>query len=593
MFKKRFKLFVLLSLFSIMVIINVSCDRPSIQESQQSLFDEFINELFVEQVQSDTLSLNYTLARPEDYGIQHAETTLGEYSIEHMKEELVATEQYLHDLRKFNYKELTADQQLTYNILDRYLELELQLGNYLYYLESLGPTTGLQAQLPILLAEYNFYDRDDIDRYLELLACVKDYFEDVAEFEREKSKQGLFMTDAVADSIIEQCMAFIESPEQNFLIEYFNEKIESFPGLTKKEKDSYKEKNRRGILEYVIPSYQMLIQVLEELKGTGVNDSGLYYYPEGQSYYELIAKIKTGSDRSMKDIIEIIDTTIGDGIIEITKQTLSDPMIFEKLESFTSFPLTDPEVILEDLKTNILEDFPPPVDVNCNIKYVHESLSDYLSPALYIIPAIDNYMDNNIYINGNDQETLATIYTTVAHEGYPGHLYQNVYFRSKNPAPIRNLLSFTGYDEGWATYVEYYSYGYSGIDNVLVNLLEVNSEIILLMYARADIGIHYEGWNKSKAVSYIKQFVGDEAVATEIYEVLLEEPAIYLPYAIGYLEIKELRNKAQDAKGNEFNIKDFHKFMLDIGPAQFSVIEDHMEVWLNSEENILQGDISN
>ncbi len=593
MYKSRIKLYILLSLFSFMIVLSAGCDRPSIQESQQSLFDKFINELFTEQVQSDTLSLNYILASPEDFGIVHAETTLGEYSIDHMKEELVSTEQYLHDLHAFDYSQLTADQQLTYDILNHYLELELQLGDYLYYIESLGPTTGLQAQLPILLAEYNFYDKDDIERYLELLVCVKDYFEDVAEFEREKSKQGLFMTDAVADRIIDQCEAFIAFPEQNFLIEYFNEKIESFPGLSRDEKDSYKNKNHKGILEYVVPSYEMLIEVLKELKGTGVNEAGLYYYPEGQAYYELIAKIKTGSDKSMKEIINILDTTVADGILDITKQTLSDPKIFEKLESFTSFPLTDPEIILEDLKANILEDFPPPVDVNCSIKYVHESLADYLSPALYIIPAIDNYTNNNIYINGKDPDTLSTIYTTVAHEGYPGHLYQNVYFRSKDPAPIRNLLSFIGYDEGWATYVEYYSYGYTGIDDDLVDLLEINSEIVLMMYARADIGIHYEGWSKSKAVSYIGQFVGDQAVATEIYEVLLEEPAIYLPYAVGYLEIKELRDIAEETRGDDFNIKEFHRFMLDIGPAQFSVIEDHMEAWLSSEENIVKGDLSN
>ncbi|TAH66291.1 MAG: DUF885 domain-containing protein, partial [Anaerolineaceae bacterium] len=579
MYKKRIKLYLLLGLFLLIVILSFGCDRPSLQESQQSLFDKFINELFIEEVQSDTLSLNYALARPEALGIVHTETTLGEYSIDYMKGELLSTEQYLSDLKKFEYKELRADQQLTYDILHQYLELEMQLGDYLHYLESLGPTTGLQAQLPILLAEYNFYDKDDIERYLELLVCVKDYFEDVAEFEREKSKQGLFMTDTVADRIIEQCEAFIVNPEQNFLIEYFNEKIDSFEGLSIDQKDAYKEENRQGVLRYVIPSYKILIETLKELKGTGLNEAGLYYYPEGQTYYELLTKIKTGSDRSMKEIMDMLDTAIGDGILAITKQTLSNPLIFDKLESFTSFPLTDPEVILEDLKTQILEDFPEPVDVNCEIKYVHESLSDYLSPALYLIPAIDNYINNNIYINGNDMETLSTIYTTVAHEGYPGHLYQNVYFRSGEPAPIRNLLSFIGYDEGWATYVEFYSYQYSGIDEDLADLLEVNSEIVLMMYARADIGIHYEGWSKSKAVSYLNQFTGDEATAVQIYYVLLEEPAIYLPYAVGYLEIIKLRDIAKESQGDNFDIKNFHKFMLDIGPAQFGIIEDHMEVW--------------
>ena len=294
----------------------------------------------------------------------------------------------------------------------------------------------------------------------------------------------------------------------------------------------------------------------------------------------------------MKKIIDMIDSSIADGTLEITKQLLSHPMVYDKYESLTSFPLKDPEVILDDLKLQILEDFPEPVDVNCNIKYVHESLSDYLSPAMYLMPAIDNYNNNNIYINGNDLETLSTIYTTVAHEGYPGHLYQNVYFINQNPAPIRNLLSFLGYDEGWATYVELYSYQYTGLDEGLMDLLEANGGLILMMYARADIGIHYEGWSKSKAINYINQYVGVESIALTIYEVLLEEPGIYLPYAVGYLEIMELREAAEKAMGDDFKIKDFHTFILDIGPAHFGLIEDHMEVWLSSQEDILQGAVS-
>lgn len=582
MYKKRLKLYLILSIFSLFLVFGSGCDRPSIPESQQVLFDSFIHELFIEEVQSDTLSLNYSLSRPEDFGIVHTETTLGEYSVSQMKEDLTSLENHLKALKKFDYGHLTPEQQLTYDILKNYFELELELGNYLYYLESLGPTTGLQAQLPILLAEYNFYTRDDIDIYLELLACVHDYFEDVAEFEREKSKQGLFMTDIVADRIIEQCDAFIENPEQNFLIEYFNEKIDSFDGLSEGERDTYKQENRRRVLEYVIPSYELLINVLKELKGTGINEAGLYYYPEGQAYYECIARLKTGSNKSMKDIIKMLDTAIGDGILNITTLAISKPSVMDEFEAFTAFPLTDPEDIVEDLKVSILEDFPEPVDVNYEIKYVHESLSDYLSPAMYLIPAIDNYTDNNIYINGNDFETLSTIYTTVAHEGYPGHLYQNVYFRSQKPAPIRTLLNFLGYDEGWATYVEFLSYQYSGIDEDLAALFETNNEVVLLMYARADIGIHYEGWTKAKAVSYINQFSGDEDTSVKIYEVLLEEPAIYLPYAVGYLEIMNLRHLAETKQGDAFNAKDFHKFLLDIGPAQFGIIEDHIEVWLDN-----------
>jgi len=107
MFIRKIKLYILIGLFALGAVLGVACDRPSLQESQQDLFDELTTEIFTHEVQSDTLSLNYTLARPEDFGIIHEETTLGEYSIDYMKEELLLTEQYLDDLKKLDYNELT------------------------------------------------------------------------------------------------------------------------------------------------------------------------------------------------------------------------------------------------------------------------------------------------------------------------------------------------------------------------------------------------------------------------------------------------------------------------------------------------------
>ncbi len=576
------KLILFISLLIGFTVFTTACENNRNPELVQLNFDAFTNEIFIKEVQSDTLTLNYSLAVPEEFGIKDTEITLGEFSAEEMQKQLTLTENYLKRLNSFKYDALTEDQKLTYDILKKYLELDLDYGDYIYYTECLGPTTGIQAQLPILLAEYNFYTREDIDDYIALLPCVFQYFKEIADFEREKSSRGLFMKDEVADRIIAQCEAFIANPEENFLIEYFNEKISGYEGLTKKEISAYEANNRKAVKDYIIPAYELLIDTLKLLKGTGINNGGLYYYPEGQTYYEYLAKSKTGSGKNTEEMADLLDSAIGDKILQITKISLAHPDILDRYAEFTSFPITDPEAILEDLKNDITKDFPEPVQVSCEIKYVDESLSGYLSPAMYLVPAIDEYTDNNIYINGNDEETLSKIYTTVAHEGYPGHLYQCVYFRNQDPAPVRNVMNFLGYDEGWATYVEHYSYHLAGIDETMADFLEANSAVMLFMYARADIGIHYEGWSENKAIAYINSFVGDTDRATSklIYDTLLEEPAIYLPYAIGYLEILELRGKAEKALGNGFETKDFHRFLLEIGPAQFSVIDDYLEDWL-------------
>ncbi len=558
------------------------CSLQTKQEKQRDQFDNFMNDLFIQEVQSDSLSLNYSLAEPENFGISTTEASFGELSVSNMNKDRMLSENRLNHLLTYDYSLLSKDQQLTYDIVKGYLETDLSLGEFDYYYECLGPTTGIQAQLPILLAEYSFYRKEDIDEYLRLLPRIYDYYSDIIQYEIEKSAHGLFMNDAVAQRIIDQCEAFIADPENNFLITYFNDKISSYTNLTKKEKEAYKSTNTEIVLTYVIPAYQMLIDALKDLMGTGTNKAGLYYFPKGQAYYECLAKYKTGSEKSMDEMIDLLETAISDGIVDITSLTLSDKNIIDKYLEFNSFPLTNPEEIMSDLQKDIAKDFPKTQEVNCNIKYVPEALENYLSPAMYLVPPIDKYENNNIYINGNDERTLSMIYTTVAHEGYPGHMYQCVYFRSQNPAPIRSVMNFTGYDEGWATYVEMVSYHYAGIDKNLADFLRANNIVILCMYARTDIGIHYEGWNKKTAMRYVMNFIGDAAIAERIYNTLLEEPAIYLPYAIGYLEIKELRKKAELALGEDFVAKDFHQFLLDIGPAQFWIIENYMDRWISN-----------
>jgi uncharacterized protein (DUF885 family) len=541
-------------------------------------FDAFLEDIFVQSVQSDTLTLNFSLEAPEKYGIEDIPTTLGEYGIEALEEDIAETEYYLKCLKSFQYKKLNTEQQLIYDILDDYLHQAVKINKFKYYEECLGPETGNQSQLPIVLAEYNFYTKEDIDQYILLLPCVYDYFNDIIKYEQEKSKQGLFMSDAVANSIIEQCREFIKNPEENFLIKRFNEKVSEYNGLSQDEIEKYQNENKEAILNYVIPAYEELIDALTELKGTGTNDYGLYYYPDGKAYYECLVQYETGSDKSIKEITRMLDNAILVNYGEISKSALLDYSIIDQYYAFDSFPITDPPEIIKDLENKISKDFPEVEAVNCNIKYVPESLEEFLSPAMYLVPPIDNYKNNNIYINGDDPETLSKIYTSVAHEGYPGHLYQHVYFRSHTSYPIRALFDFDGYSEGWATYAEMYSYQISDIDKKIADIMKAEDILNICMGSRIDIGIHYEGWTKDDLVDYLSRFHMEEA--GDLYDRILTAPGLYLPYAVGYLEIMDLKQTAENELGNAFDLKDFNQFLLDVGPAQFCIIEEKEKLWL-------------
>ena len=555
-------------------------ERNVDRESEQQKFEDFIQQLFLEDVQSDSITLHYTLTKPENYGIENFTPTFGSYGADTAREELVTAENHYQTLTGFAYTALTKDQQLVYDILKDYLKPDEDAEAFIYYGEALGCTTGLQAQLPILLAEYHFYRKKDVTDYLALLPQITTYYAQIEQYEKEKSQLGLFMSDRIADRIISQCDDFIKTPEKNVLIASFEEKIEKVPDLTKEEKQEFIKQNKEAVYDYVIPAYESLSKTLTQLKGTGTNTGGICHLENGKKYYEKLAQSTTGSSKSIKEMKRALDTTSKQALIHMDRFSTQDPDIYNKFFDM-EFPKKDPNEILKYLEETIQKDFPGLTDVTYGIKYVDESMEDYLSPAFYLTPPIDHSGTNSIYINGSKDNDLTKIFPTLAHEGYPGHLLQNVYFAQKNPSPIRALLNYGGYSEGWATYCENYSYGISEVDDNVASFAKHYNVFSLCLYASIDIGVNYDGWSLEELQDYLTDYgISNASVAQEIFDIVVDDPANYLQYVIGYIEFEELRKTAEKELGDNFNTKEFHTFLLDMGPAPFSVIEQYMEDWM-------------
>lgn len=550
-------------------------------ESSQASFQAFTAEVFQTEVTSNTLTLHYSLENPNTYHIDDYPITFGSLSKNSIKESNAKIDDYLKALKNIDYKYLTNDQQLTYDILYDYYSNAKNNSDLIYYSECLSPTIGTQAQLPILLAEYTFHSEQDIVDYLTLLTQMDEYYSSIIDFENEKSELGLFMSNAVSDDIISQCNDFISNPENNFLIETFNTRIDSLDYLSDAAKSNYKLQNKSILYSDVIPAYKILVEGLTLLKNTCTNSKGLCYFENGQRYYEYLVKANTGSDRSIFELKTLLNTYMKNDLSQMAQIAANNPTILATADSY-NFDLSDPTLILEDLKTKIISDFPLPPDASYTVKYVDSSLSKHLSPAFYLTPPIDNIKDNLIYINPDSNYSKIDLYTTLAHEGYPGHLYQNIYFNTNNFEPVRKLLNYGGYSEGWATYVEMYSFHLANIDSNLASLLQLNNAVTLYLYANMDIGINYYGWTLEDTANYLADFGFDDAdTVSEIYCAIISEPSNYLKYCIGYLEFMELKKTASETLGSSFNLKDFHQFILDTGPAPFYIIEKYMNVWMD------------
>lgn len=550
-------------------------------------FDAYMEELFKEDVTENTVNLHYTLANPEDYGITDYEVTLGNVTLASMEESYAELEKMKERLEGFRRFDLTKDQQLTYDILMDYAETELSVKDLMLYAEVLGPISGNQAQLPVILAEYTFRRERDIEDYLTLISGVDEMAEEIIDFEREKAQAGLFMSDSAADTIISQCEEFIENPEENYMIEVFDDKIAAFEGLTQQEKEEYSSKNRAIITTEVAEGYRTLIEGLKELKGSGTNDLGLCYYEDGARYYEYLVRSGTGSDTPVRQLMRKTEYFLEEFLSNLQTIVQQNPEIYQEFMDYQFTPM-EPEEILEDLREKSAEYFPEPPQVNYTIKHVHPSMEEHSSPAFYLTTPVDDLQNNLIYINNKQisggEEAEIELYTTLAHEGYPGHLYQNIYTGSCNLPLIRSLLNYSGYSEGWATYVEHsYGFQFSGMSDELAQLFAGNSAASLALHAYIDMGVNYEGWNQDDAADFLAGYgISDADAAKQIFELVVEEPANYLNYFIGYLEILDLRRTAEKELGDAFDAKEFHRFLLETGSAPFYIIEDYMEDWIGN-----------
>ena len=536
-------------------------------------FSEFCTTLFREEMKSNTMNLHFTLKDPKAAGIDSYEITLGSLSGDSPHNQARQLKKLSEELKKYSHRSLKGKDRLTCRLLSDYISRQQNLAAYPYYDEPLTPSGGVTSQLPVLLAEYTFRNTRDIKDYLGLLSQMDTYFLGILDYEQKKADAGLFMSDEACLKVIEGCEVFTEHPDDNFLIDTFSNRLNAMDGLTDTQKNAYLKQHSKVLSDHVIPAYSQMIKGLTMLLGRGHNNWGLCNFPEGKAYYEAVVSADTGCDDSVEDLFSQIAKARREDLTFCQNLLEKNP----KLASQSPKPdaaMKEENAMLSRLQKEILTDFPAPPQTEVEICHVDPALSEYLAPAFYITAPIDDISHNRIYINDAKNDTDIYYFTTLAHEGYPGHLYQTICTSSYGAPEVLSLLNYPGYTEGWATYTEMQSFYYAGLDPDLASLLQHNQAATLSLYATADIGIHYFGWEKEKNAAFWSEYgVDDTATVKRITDLILEEPGNYLKYYVGYLKFRQMREQLA-LENKSFSVSAFHEAILRTGPSPFSVLEE-------------------
>lgn len=563
------------------------CGQASTQTSlKQKKFDRFLNSCFREYAAENTVTLHFKLSNPSAYGIKTpVSPTYGDLSSDALKKNCSRSKELLQKLYTFPTSSLTKKQKLTWQIFQDYLNESIMNEKYILYSSPLG-TNGLQSEIPVTLSEYRLDNEKDIKDYLSLVNQVPELFTQILDFEQERRNAGIISPSFVISDTIDQIDQFLNaSEENNLLIQSFEERLAEVEPLSKDQKASYIANNRLLVTNKVLPAYKSLKTSLQAYTNDSKNTSSkerLCEYKNGQDYYKFLLMSNVGTDFSPEDCITILESQLKNTVKDISSLTTKNKDLYTEYLSATP-ALSAPKEIMKTLKNDSLIDFPEIKNISCQLKNVPDALSGTSACAFYLVPPIDSTKDNIIYINKSRVDSNE-LFSTLAHEGYPGHLYQTNYFLTTNPSPLRTFLHCAGYDEGWGTYAQLYSYNFIEFKNVdeqttkqLRQLYRDNDLLSLSLSSLCDLYVNYKNYDENALANYLQTYGIDKDSAQNLYRYVIENPTTYLSYSIGCYELDQLKQTMSDSLGKAFKISDFHEAVLNVGSCNFSILRQEIE----------------
>lgn len=541
-----------------------------------------LNAVELELIQSEfTCYLDATLMY-EDYealGIEYEDYTIGTFDYSKVTEEDV--EPYLAMLDRLydiDYESLDESDRVCYDKLVYDLEDTvycMQFTEFPYFVAATNSFTGIQSDIFFVLDVIPFETVEDAENYIEMLESFEDYFGDLCSFEEKRVKKGYALSDDNYEAIAESFDNLVAQEDDCFLYESFEERLDDIDGLKDKKREELIEAHEDAMKTYVFPTFEDCADRMRDLKGNCTNELGLYYYDGGLDYYAMVVRDKSNSELTPEDIIDIFDDEM-DALIEM--------MFTGNYSMGYSISVGDVQENLDYLYGEIFEYFPELPKHKYTLREVPEVYAENFSPAAYLAYHVDSFDSNLIITNpSSDDDTLGP---TLAHEGYPGHMYQSIYTRSITDHPYMYLNTPSGYAEGWAFYVELFSTDLFDLTEKDKNAYYIDAMLNVVFMGRIDVGVNYEGWDAQDAADYMNEKFGMDLYSAdafqEIVDICVVDPGYPLPYALGYYNTNKIISGII-VDNPDMDLVDVFELYLGAQTGRFEQIEASVERQLDED----------
>lgn len=555
-------------------------------QTDDESFYAFLDEEFKNMMEADFLNNHYTLKDPSKMNIAKPKPELkpSDYTLKSYEEDGEDAKESLDKLESFDISKLSEKQYYDYVAYKNYISHVVELNKYPMFDSAFSLGNGLNDNLLTTFLEFKFRNETDIKDYLTILKQADEYIDAAIEFTKLQAKDGYFMSDYAVDEKIVDIDKFISKTTDNELIVTFNKMIDEDTTITKEQKEKYKEENKNIVLNEYIPANVKIKEELTKLKGSRKIEGGVANYPGGKEFYELYLQFKTGTDYTSKEMFDMLDEYIYTTLMDLQKEIKNNPTGFQygKVDT-SSLEKMSTEDMLEFLKENLETQFPKGPDVKYKISYLDPTTANEKVLAYYLSPPIDDIEDNVIKVNPKSSDDLFNLYVTVAHEGFPGHLYQTTYHLNTNPHPIRDMFNDISYSEGWAMYTETCAIDFLDISKEEKIYEKVNIKFGYALSAVIDIGVNGLGWTYDETKDYLSTY-GYDDITDDLYQGAIADPGSIVPYGFGLMTFDNYRSKAEKILKKKFDVFKYHEMLLNNGRRPLSVLETDVNKFINENK---------
>ena len=561
--------------------------------------NEFFEAYDAAELEFSPLSKAYRGIRDEDYG-EWGDFSDADAVAENARQNVARD----HMRERFEEAALSGDSQLSYRLFDRMAErangaFEFRRNGYVF-----DQMNGAQSQLPAFLINiHRVSNAEEAEAYVSRLESLGNVMDQLVAEAEYRAANGVIPPDWVFPYVLSDTRNVITGApfgegEDTPLWADLQAKVNALD-IPQAEKDALIARGRMALIESVRPAYERLLAMLERHQAIAPADDGIWRLANGAEYYAERLRYYTTTDLTADQIHSIglenvarihgemraIMAQVGfEGTLQEFFEHLrtSDEFYYPTREAY----LTDARATIDAMRARLPEYFGALPQADLIVKPVEAFREQSAGKAFYNGPTPDGSRPGTYYVNlYNLRDMSRTELEALAyHEGVPGHhLQRAIQTEMEEIPPFRRFGGFTAYTEGWGLYAEELGKDMGGYTDPYSDFGRLGMELWRACRLVVDTGIHHLRWSREQAIAYLQENTpnpdGDISKAIERYIVY---PGQATAYMIGKLKIVELRQRAMDALGDDFDYRAFHDAVLLPGPVPLDLLEENIDAWIAS-----------